>query len=118
MYGTILTFIKFNNFGTWRLNRLRHSFHSFCCTIQRIFEPLRVYEPSFNTDKYGNYFAKFSVPLYFTGFVIGISEIKESNQDSTMILNHVDDVRPLHTNNYTTLFFINPKHAALQLTHA
>ena len=29
MYGTILTFIKFNNFGTQRLNRPRHLFHSF-----------------------------------------------------------------------------------------
>ena len=28
-------------------------FLSFYCTIQRIFEPLRVFEPGFNTDKYG-----------------------------------------------------------------
>ena len=57
MYGTILTFIKFNNFGTQRLNGPRHSFHSFCCrTWCILFEPLRVYEPSFNMDKYGNRF--------------------------------------------------------------
>ena len=53
MYGTILAFIKFNNFGTWRLNGPRHLFHSFCCTTRSVFEPLRVYEPGFNTDKYG-----------------------------------------------------------------
>ena len=56
MYGTILTFTKFNNFGTQRLNGPRHLFHSFCCTTRRIFEPLHrvhVYEPGFNTDKYG-----------------------------------------------------------------
>ena len=51
-YDTILMFIKFNNFGTWRSNRLKHLFHSFCCTTQRIFEPLRVYKFNFNTDKY------------------------------------------------------------------
>ena len=54
MYGTILTFIKFNNFGTWRLNGPMCLFHSFCCTTQYIFELLHVYEPGFNTDKYGN----------------------------------------------------------------
>ena len=52
MYGTILAFIKFNNDGTWRLNEPRRLFHSFCCTTQLIFEPLRVYKPSFSTDKY------------------------------------------------------------------
>ena len=54
MYGTIIVFIKFNNFGTRSLNEPRHLFHSFCCTTQRIFEPLGVYEPGFNMDKYGN----------------------------------------------------------------
>ena len=53
MYGTILTFIKFINFGTRHSNGPRHLFHSFCCTTRHIFEPLRVYEPGFNTDKYG-----------------------------------------------------------------
>ena len=53
MYGTILVFTKFNNFGTRRLNGPRRLFHSFCCTTRRIFEPLHVYEPGFNTDKYG-----------------------------------------------------------------
>ena len=53
----MLTFIKFNNFGTRHLNGPRHLFHLFCCTTQRIFEPLRVYEPSFNTDKYGTHIA-------------------------------------------------------------
>ena len=49
MYGTILTFIKFNNFGTRHLNEPMHLFHAFCVTIQHIFEPLLVYEPSLNT---------------------------------------------------------------------
>ena len=54
MYGTILAFIKLNSFGTRRLNGLRRLLHSFCCTSRHIFEqPLRVYEPGFNTDKYG-----------------------------------------------------------------
>ena len=59
MFGTILRFINFNNFGTWRLNGPRHLFHSFCCTTWCIFEPLCVYEPlcvfepGFNMDKYG-----------------------------------------------------------------
>ena len=53
MYGTILVFIKFNNFGTRCLNGPRRLFHSFYCTTRRIFEPLRVYEPGFNMDKYG-----------------------------------------------------------------
>ena len=53
MYGTILMFIKLNNFDTQRLNGPRCLFPSFCCTTQHIFEPLRVYEPGFNTDKYG-----------------------------------------------------------------
>ena len=39
MYGTILTFIKFNNFGTRCLNRPKHLFHLFCYTTQCIFEP-------------------------------------------------------------------------------
>ena len=54
MFGTILRFIKFNNFGTRHLNGPRHLFLSFSCTTRRIFEPLYVFEPSFNTDKYGN----------------------------------------------------------------
>ena len=54
MYGTILAFLKLiNNFGTRHLNGPRHLFHSFCCTTRRIFEPLRVYELGFNSDKYG-----------------------------------------------------------------
>ena len=53
MFGTILRFINFNNFGTWRLNGPWHLFYSFCCTTRCIFEPLRVFEPGFNTDKYG-----------------------------------------------------------------
>ena len=52
MYSTVLAFIKFSNFGTQCLNGPRHLFHSFCCTTQHIFEPLRVYEPGFNMDKY------------------------------------------------------------------
>ena len=55
MYGTILAFIKYNNFGTQRLNGPRHLFHSFNCTTWHIFESLRVYEPGFNMDKYGTY---------------------------------------------------------------
>ena len=54
MYGTILAFIKFNNFETRRLNEPRHLFHSFCCTTGCIFDPLHVYESGFNTDKYGS----------------------------------------------------------------
>ena len=51
MYGTILTFI---NFGTQHLNSPRqHLFHSFYRTTWRIFERLHVYEPGFDTDKYG-----------------------------------------------------------------
>ena len=55
MFGTILSFIKFNNFDTRNLNGPGRLFISFCCTTQRIpvFEPLRVIEPGFNTDKYG-----------------------------------------------------------------
>ena len=48
MYGTILMFIKFNNFGTQRLNGPRRLFHSLSCTTQCVFEP------GFNADKYGN----------------------------------------------------------------
>ena len=56
-HGTILAFIKFNNFGTrhWP----RRLFHSFCCTTWCIFEPL--YEPGFNTDKYS-----ISIILYWS----------------------------------------------------
>ena len=61
MYGTILTFIKFNNFGTRHLNGPRHLFHSFCCTTRHLFEPLRVYEPGFNIDKYGTYICSFTI---------------------------------------------------------
>ena len=50
MFGTILRLIEFNNFGTRCLNGPRHLFHSFCCTIRHIFEPLRVFEPGFNTE--------------------------------------------------------------------
>ena len=50
-----LRFIKFNNFGTRCLNEPRRLFLSFCCTTRRIFEPLRVFQPGFNTDKYGMY---------------------------------------------------------------
>lgn len=32
-----------------------HLFLSSCCTTQHIFDPLRVYEPGFNTDKYNTY---------------------------------------------------------------
>ena len=53
MYSTILTFIKLNNYDTWRLNGPRRLFPSFCCTTRHIFEPLHVYEPGFKTDKYG-----------------------------------------------------------------
>ena len=55
MYGTILMFIKFNNFGSQYLNGPRHLLHSFCWTKRCIFEPLHVYDPSFNTDQYGTY---------------------------------------------------------------
>ena len=48
-----IMFTKFNNFGTQHLNGPRHLFCSFCCTTRHIFEPLRVYGPGFNTDKYG-----------------------------------------------------------------
>ena len=48
-----LRFIKFNNFGTQHLNGPRRLFLSFCCTTRRIFEPLHVFEPGFNMDKYG-----------------------------------------------------------------
>ena len=59
MCDTILMFsysINFNNFGIRYLNGPRCLFHSFCCTTQCIFEPLRVYEPGFNRDKYGSYY--------------------------------------------------------------
>ena len=58
MYGTILTFIKLNNFGIWCLNGPRRLFHLFCCTTQRMLEPPHVYEPTFNTDKYGSSYIK------------------------------------------------------------
>ena len=50
--GTIIRFIKFNNFGTRHLNGPIHLFLSSCCTTRCIFEPLHVFEPRFNTDKY------------------------------------------------------------------
>ena len=53
MYDTILAFKKFNDLGTRHLNGPRCLLHSFCCITWHIFEPLRVYEPGFNTDKYG-----------------------------------------------------------------
>ena len=53
MYSTILTFIRFNNFGTRHLNGPRRLFRSFCCTTWHFFEPLHVYKPNINTDKYG-----------------------------------------------------------------
>ena len=37
------------------LNGPRHLFLSFCCNARCVFEPLRVFEPGFNTDKYGTY---------------------------------------------------------------
>ena len=52
-FGTILRFIKFNNFDTRHLNGPRLLFLSFCCTTHHIFEPLHVFEPGFNMDKYG-----------------------------------------------------------------
>ena len=56
MFVTILRLIKFfNNFGIWCLNGPRHLFLSFCCNTWHILEPLRVFEPRFNTDKYGMY---------------------------------------------------------------
>ena len=54
MYGTILMSIKLNNFDTQCLNGPGHLFPSFCYATQRIFKPLRVYEPGFNTDKYSS----------------------------------------------------------------
>ena len=55
MFGTILMFIKFNNFDTRCLNGSRCLFLSFCCTTRHVFEPLRVFEAGFNMDKYGNF---------------------------------------------------------------
>ena len=55
MYGTILMCIKSNNFGTWYPNGARHLFHSFYFTTWHIYEPLRVYESGFSTDKYRTY---------------------------------------------------------------
>ena len=55
MYNSILTLIKFNNLGTQHLNEPRHLFHSFCCASQCIFDLMLVYEPVFNTDKYGTF---------------------------------------------------------------
>ena len=52
MYDTILTFIKFINFGTQRLNSPKHLFLSFYCTTWCVFEPLYVYDRGINTDKY------------------------------------------------------------------
>ena len=54
-------FIKFNNFGTQHLNGPSCWFHSFCCTTRHIFEPLHVYEPGFNMDKYGMSFCTFVI---------------------------------------------------------
>ena len=51
-YGTILTSIKFDNFGTQCLNEPRHLFYSFCCTTQHIFEPKRGMSPWTNTVHY------------------------------------------------------------------
>ena len=62
MFDTTVKFIKFNNFGTRHLNGPRHLFLSFCCTTQRIFEPLRVFEPGFNMHKYGTLLAIFNKP--------------------------------------------------------
>ena len=64
MYNSILTLIKFNNLGTQHLNEPRHLFHSFCCATQCIFEPLRVYEPVFNTDKYGIFQTLYDVKFW------------------------------------------------------
>ena len=46
------TIIQFTNCGTQCLNRLKCSFHFFGCTTQCMFEPLHVYKPGFNMDKY------------------------------------------------------------------
>ena len=42
----------------------RHLFHSFCCTAWHIFEPLLVYEPGFNMDKYGMYYVYMYVCMW------------------------------------------------------
>ena len=52
IFHNVWNYFNLNNFGTWCL------FHLFCCTTQRMFEPLHVYEPSFNTDKYGSSYIK------------------------------------------------------------
>ena len=49
MHGSAWHYL--NNFCIRHLNGSMCLFYSFCCTTQRIY-PLRVYEPSFNTDKY------------------------------------------------------------------
>ena len=73
-FGTILRFIKVNNFDTRHLNRSRHLFLSFYCATWRIYEPLHVFEPGFNTNKYGTIDGEksaglnvhFSTPLKFS----------------------------------------------------
>ena len=66
--------IKFNNFGTRCLNEPRRLFHSFCCNTWRIFEPLRVYEPGFNTHEYGMYVYMYVLDSNFNSSCIGKSQ--------------------------------------------
>ena len=75
MYGTILTFIKFNNFGTRCLNGPRHLFYSFCCTTWRTFEPPCVYEPCFNMDKYSVYIYIY-IYIYMYIFLAAIMQLQ------------------------------------------
>ena len=53
--GHILKAISRCNLGTQRFDEPRHLFHSFCCTIRCIFEPMCAYELRFNMDKYSNH---------------------------------------------------------------
>ena len=69
MYSTILKFIKLNNFDTRHLNGPRHLFPSFCYATRHLFEPLHVYEPGFNTDKYGKCFFTFLSLIWFKFFI-------------------------------------------------
>ena len=66
------TIFEFNNCGTWHLNKLRHLFYLLCCNTQHIFEPGRVYEPSFNIDKCGILYAQ--NPVFTCGKVICITK--------------------------------------------
>ena len=46
---------KFNNFGTWCLNRPMYLFHSLCSTTWHTFKPLLVYELGFSMDNHSTY---------------------------------------------------------------